>query len=91
MQMPGRPQCYKSSRRSLRGMLTMGLCYCLILGAIGLVIVWSPLSRPDAANSQAPLLMQLEQVKPQVHLDMAKHVTPNPLVHVHVATPKCTC
>tara|TARA_Y100000589_G_scaffold330198_1_gene379054 strand:- start:1212 stop:1829 length:618 start_codon:yes stop_codon:yes gene_type:complete len=67
-------------------MLTMGLCYCLILGAIGLVIVWSPLSRPDAANSQAPLLMQLEQVKPQVHLDMAKHVTPNPLVHVHVAT-----
>lgn len=83
MLIPRRPHITTHrSRRSLRGMLTMGLCYCLILGVLGVLIVWSPLARPKTANSQAPMLMQLDQVpSDEVTFDPAMQMMPDPMVH----------
>jgi 3D (Asp-Asp-Asp) domain-containing protein len=50
----------------------MGLCYVLILGTITVLVIWSPLAKPETALSDAPMLMQLDA--PAVpNLDPAVH------------------
>ncbi len=76
----------RQSKRSLRGMLTMGLCYTLLLGAVGLCIVLFPMAGPESANSsqQPPMLMQLQPVDMPVPTEPADLLLPDVQLHHHV-------
>jgi 3D (Asp-Asp-Asp) domain-containing protein len=76
----------RQNKRSLRGMLTMSLCYSLLLGAAGLCIIWLPMAKPEQANSsqQLPMLMQLEPVNTATLAEPLDLLMPDVQLHQHV-------
>jgi len=67
---------------SLRGMITMGLCYVTMMTAITLLIIWSPLASPENDRPHSPFLMLLDQPQnPQVFHPVI-HMAPDPQLHI---------
>ena len=60
-------------------MLARAFCYVMILCSLAVLIAWSPLAKPQAAQSQVPMLMQLEA--PQYRIDSAVLMLPDAQIH----------
>ena len=77
----GLRQPHKPSR-SLRGMITVGLFYAMILGAITLVIAWLPMAGPEKAQSQSSALRLPNESVSRKIFDPAIDMAPHPQWHV---------
>lgn len=76
--------------RLKRSMMARAFCYAMIICGTGLLIAWSPLARPENAQSQIPMLMQLDQ--PSDHIDPTAFMLPDAESHqssidLHAAMP----
>ena len=81
----------RQNSRLKRSMLARAFCYVMILCSLAVLIAWSPLAKPQAAQSQVPMLMQLEA--PQYRIDSAVLMLPDAQIHkssmnLHAAMPE---